>query len=487
MSVSPHVTRAGHSLRDSGAILLVSCYELGHQPLSLASASAFLRRAGFAPATLDLSVEPLDPARVERAGLIAIAVPMHTALRLGLRAGEQMRALNARAHLGYVGLYAGLNAEWLLEHGADSAIGGEWEDRLVALAEAIESGAVARGAIDGVSTRGHLAGPHLGRLEFALPMRDTLPPLARYARLDHDGGFALTGYVEASRGCKHTCLHCPIPPAYGGRFFALPREIVARDIDRLVAAGATHITFGDPDFLNGPTHALRVAGDLRAAHPGVTFDFTAKIEHVIRHAALIPSLVEAGALFMVSAVESLSDTVLRHLDKGHTRADVFRALEITRRAGLTLRPSLVAFTPWTTLDDWIDVLDTVEREDLIDAIDPVQYTIRLLVPPGSLLLERDAIRPYLAGFDPAAFGHRWVHPDPRMDTLHAEVTAIAAEATRTGEDVSVTFHRIRDRGLAAAGRIDASAPAHRARSAHGAEDAAARRHRAPRLTEPWFC
>src|SRR2546426_11542934 len=89
---------AAPSLRDAGAILLISCYELGRQPLGVAMAGAFLRRAGFDPAGLDLSVEPFDAARAARARLVAISVPMHTPLRLGLSAAAQVRAVNPGAH-----------------------------------------------------------------------------------------------------------------------------------------------------------------------------------------------------------------------------------------------------------------------------------------------------------------------------------------------------------------------------------------------------
>jgi len=224
---------------------------------------------------------------------------------------------------------------------------------------------------------------------------------------------------------------------------------------------------------------MRVARALHLEFPALTFDFTAKVEHVLEHRALIPELVAHGALFMVSAVESLSDTVLAHLAKGHTRADVFEALRIVRAAGLTLRPSLVAFTPWTTLEDYLDVLDVVAREDLVDHLDPVQYAIRLLVPPGSLLLEHDAIRPHLGAFDPASFGYQWSHPDPRMDALHRTVSDRVSEGTRRGEDARATFAAVRALARAAAGRAGEVSP--------GAEDAAARRRRVPRLTEPWFC
>ncbi len=465
------------SLRPPGAILLISCYELGHQPLGIAWTAAFLRRAGFDPAALDLSVEPFDPERVARARLVAVSVPMHTALRLGVRAAAQVREVNPEVHVCFHGLYAALNAAWLLEHGADSAIGGESEAPLVALAESLDAGRPPD--VAGVSVRGRLAGPHLARLDFPAPARDLLPPLSKYARIEREGAHGLAGTVEASRGCRHRCLHCPIPPAYGGRFFAVPGEIVLADIRCLVAMGATHITFADPDFLNAPTHALRIVRAMHAEFPSLTFDFTAKIEHVLEHRALFPELASRSALFMVSAVESLSDTVLAQLEKGHTRADVFEALGLLRDAGIALRPSLLAFTPWTTLDDYLEVLEWVGRERLVDHVDPVQYTIRLLVPPGSLLLAREAIRPYLGEFDAAAFGYRWTHPDPRMDLLHREVSAQVAASTDAAEDPLVTFGRVRALARAAAGRRPVATP--------GAEDAAARRRRVPRLTEPWFC
>ncbi|TMQ68719.1 MAG: radical SAM protein, partial [Candidatus Eisenbacteria bacterium] len=334
---------AAPALREPGAILLISCYELGRQPLGVAVAGAFLRRAGFAPAALDLSVEPFDAARVARAGLVVISVPMHTALRLGLRAAAQVRAVNPGTHVCFHGLYAGLNAAWLMEHGADSAIGGESEGPLVALAEALTAGRPA--AVAGASVPGRVAPPHLARLDFPAPARELLPPLARYARIERDGRFDLAGSVEASRGCRHRCLHCPIPPAYDGRFFVVPAEVVLADVRHQVAMGATHITFADPDFLNAPTHALRIVRALHAEFPVLSFDLTTKIEHVLEHRALMPELAACGALFVVSAVESLSDTVLAHLEKGHTRADVFAALGILRQAGIALRPSLVSFTP----------------------------------------------------------------------------------------------------------------------------------------------
>ncbi|HSB07915.1 MAG TPA: CUAEP/CCAEP-tail radical SAM protein [Blastocatellia bacterium] len=461
---------------ERSSILLVSCYELGHQPAGIAMPLGFLRREGIDAESMDVSVEGFDPDKIKRARLIGISVPMHTALRLGLRVAREARKLNPECHICFYGLYAVLNAEYLLKTVADSVIGGEFEEALTLLIKAVD----ARGEIDidGVSTRNRLSKPILTRLDFAVPERSSLVPLEHYAKLECGGEERLAGYVEASRGCLHQCTHCPIPPVYGGRFFTVPVEIVLGDIRRLVASGARHVTFGDPDFLNGPGHSTRLARAMHEEFPDLTFDFTAKIEHVLKHRRLIPELAALGCVFAVSAVESLSNIVLERLDKGHTRDDVFEALQILREAGIAMRPSFVPFTPWTTIDDYIDILEFVESQGLIDHIDPVQYSIRLLVPPGSVLLSREETGEWLGRLNEEGFSYEWRHPDQRIDALQRQISALVEDAAARNEDSAATFNKIRD--LAFAVRGD-DVPAGTKLPFEPL------RLRPPRLTEAWFC
>jgi radical SAM superfamily enzyme YgiQ (UPF0313 family) len=481
--VAPFGARFG----EPGAVLLLSCYELGHQPFAVASPWAQLDHAGFGVAGLDVSLDELDEGAVARARLVAISVPMHTAVRLGSAVARRIRAQNPGAHVCLFGLYAALNAEHLLGEGvADSVVGGEFEAALVELASALSRGEPAAG-VAGITTREGLvprsagsalsAPPVLRRLPFVTPRRDGLPELSRYARLigPEPGESRVVGYVEASRGCLHRCRHCPITPVYQGRFFVVPREVVLADAAQQIAAGARHLTFGDPDFFNGVGHSLAIARALHAAHPGVTFDVTTKIELILRHRDAVAELGRLGCVFVVSAVESLSDLVLAELDKGHTRADVLEALAVTRAAGVPLRPSFVAFTPWTTLADYLELCDFVVEEALEAHVDPIQLAIRLLLPPGSALLVEERARPWLGPLVPAELGHRWTHPDPAMDRLHQDVSARVEEGTQSGEDAAATFAAIRALAYRAAGR---AAPA--------IERAAPPRF-VPHLTEPWFC
>src|SRR6185503_15809982 len=190
-------------LRAPGAILLISCYELGHQPLGLASPLGFLARAGFAAETIDLAAERLDPAKVQRARFIGISVPMHTALRLGVRLLKRIRAENPRCHVCFYGLYASLNADHLFERGADAVIGGEYEASLLSLIERLDQGSDA--PVAGVSCPGRPAAPTIRRLPFAQPERGGLLPLETYVKIEGEGLGGPAGYVESTRGCRHRC------------------------------------------------------------------------------------------------------------------------------------------------------------------------------------------------------------------------------------------------------------------------------------------
>ena len=460
-------------------ILLLACYEMGHQPLSLAWPAAVLRQAGFSVRPVDLDVETLPREAARQASFVGIAAPMHTALRLGVRAAEDVRALNPTAHICFYGLYAWLNADYLLSTVADSVIAGEYEDPLVALVTALETkfsdnNSVSVVQVSGVTTRDHRQPPHLARLALPQPDRSGLPDLSNYARYLENERYSLSGYVEATRGCLHTCRHCPVVPIYGGRFFIVPVETVMADVRAQVASGAEHISFGDPDFLNGPGHALKLARALHSEFPALTFDFTTKVEHILQHRNLMSEFRALGASFVVSAFESTSDDVLQRLQKGHTRADMDEALSILEAARLPVQPTWLPFTPWTTLDDYIDFLAWIRERDLIAHVPAVQLSIRLLVPPNSALLADSPIGLFNS-LDAANFAYTWRHPDPRMDELQARMTIIAEKAPANNPQAA--FVAIERLAYDLANR-PLPAPAAKTRRI---------RPTPPRLTEDWFC
>ena len=459
-------------------VLLVSTYELGHQPLHVASPAAALRQAGHDVRALDLSVQPWDPDAVDGADVVAFSVPMHTAMRLAMRAAAAVRRQRPDLPICFYGLYAPVSRDLTVGRLADRVIAGEYEPALVAWVDGLD-GATSAGAPGAAPARPDDGLFQLGRHEFARPARDLLPPLRRYAHLAVGGEERLVGYVEASHGCAHRCRHCPVPVVYDGRIRIVGIDTVVDDVAQLVAMGARHVTFGDPDFLNGVHHSRRVAQAVHERFPDLTFDCTVKVEHILRHADVWAEWAAAGCLFVVSALESVNDGILERLDKGHTTAEAAEAIALLRRHGIEMRPSFLPFTPWTTLDDLVDLLDFVAAHDLIGNVDPVQYTIRLLLPEGSLLMERADLAPHLGGYDGERLTWTWTSPDPRVDLLQAELADLVERSVAAGQSLAATFLDVNAAVRAAAGR-PAAPPRPAALAASSIEGR-------PRLTEPWFC
>jgi radical SAM superfamily enzyme YgiQ (UPF0313 family) len=452
-------------------IVLISTYELGRQPFGLASPAAWLRKRSHQLVALDLARQSLDEAAIGEAELIAIYLPMHTATRLAGQLIPQLRKQNPRAHLCCYGLYAPMNVDYLRALGVSTILGGEFEEGLVHLAERL--------AMDGARASAQPAESliSLARLQFEVPDRSGMPAMEKYAHLIVPGdGYRIVGSTEASRGCKHLCRHCPIVPVYKGVFRIVGRDVVLEDIRRQVAAGAQHITFGDPDFFNGIRHAMELAEAFHREFPALTYDVTIKIEHLLKYEKHLPALRDSGCLFVISAVESVDDAVLGLLDKGHTREDFLRVAKTFRELGMTLHPTFVPFTPWTTVDGYLDLLRVIEQQGVIENVAPIQLGIRLLIPEGSRMLELEEVRRLVGPFDPQSLAYPWKNSDPRMDAFSETVQEIAAAAERQKESRSATFERIWSLAHAAAGF-----------SAPKINPPARFQAGVPFLSEPWYC
>ncbi len=392
-------------------VLLVSTYDMGRQPFGLASVAAWLGREGVDVQSVDLSRDPLLPEPIQAADLVAFHLPMHTATRLAIPVAQRVRRENSGAHLCFFGLYAPANEEYLRAIGASTILGGEFEPGLVSLVKRLAKGRQQEPVIS------------LERLQFLVPNRAGLPPAGRYAKLHLGKGVhRISGYTEASRGCKHLCRHCPVVPVYDGTFRIVQRDVVLADIAQQVADGAQHIVFGDPDFFNGPAHAIAIVEELHRRFPDVTYDVTIKVEHLLTHADFLPKLRDTGCLFVTSAFESIDDGILARPEKCPTRADVLRVIRVFREHRLALNPTFVAFTPWTTLDGYRELLSFLAAEELVNHVSPVQLSIRLLVPAGSRLIPHMDLGP----FDAQALAYPWRNPDPRVDALAAQVARMVA-------------------------------------------------------------
>jgi radical SAM superfamily enzyme YgiQ (UPF0313 family) len=450
--------------------VLISTYELGRQPFGLASPAAWLRRAGADVTMLDLAIQLLAEDVIAEASLVAFYLPMHTATRIAAPLIPRVKRINPCAHVCCYGLYAPVNETYLRELGADTILGGEFEEGLCALYQRLQNP-------KGSENLSGLPLISLARQPFILPDRKGLPQLNQYAKLVWDGApTRVTGYTEASRGCKHLCRHCPIVPVYGGQLRIVQPAVVLDDIRQQVAWGAQHITFGDPDFFNGPRHALALVTQLHRTFPDVTYDVTIKVEHLLRHAQHLSQLRDTGCAFVTTAVETIDDAVLQIFDKHHTRADFVRVVSLFRDIGLTLNPTFVTFHPWLSLDDYRELLALLLELDLVDHVAPIQLAIRLLIPAGSRLLELPEVQALVGEFDAAALSYPWTHRDARVTQLYEDVLRIVKEGEAGALSRREIFARVWQRAYEGCElkREDVTAFASASKPI-------------PHLSEPWYC
>jgi radical SAM superfamily enzyme YgiQ (UPF0313 family) len=453
-------------------VILISIYELGHQPFGLASPAAWLKEVGAEVDTLDLAVESLENGRVLQADLIAIYLPMHTATRLAAGLIPRLRQINSHAHLCCYGLYAPTNETFLRQLGVNTIIGGEFEKGLVDLYRQLTS-------TDQRDFKQEQTIVSLERQNFRIPDRASLPGLEEYAHLLlPDGQIRTAGYTETTRGCKYTCRHCPIVPIYNGRFRVVQHDIVMADIRQQVEVGAQHITFGDPDFLNGPGHTIPIVEALHAEYPELTYDVTVKIEHLLKYDRLLPKLRDTGCVFLTSAVESVNDEVLNVLEKGHTRAGFEKAAVRLRELDLVLNPTFVAFTPWTTPKGYLEMLMAIRDLDLVGNVAPVQYAIRLLLPAGSRLLELTEVRNLAQPFDHSALYYPWKHPSPAMDQLYERIFKLVQHNQMNQEPRKSLFNSVWQAASEVAESVDSMISAERGWDMSVAP--------VPRMSEAWY-
>lgn len=462
-------------------VVLIATYELGRQPFGLASPAAWLRRLGARVTCLDVSRARLDEGAVRAADLIAFHVPMHTATRLAIALLPAIKELNSHAQICFYGLYAPVNEEYLRGLGVDCILGGEFEEGLASVIARLAKGDDAANV--GAANHERQMEPtiSLARQKFLTPDRDGLPALEKYARLVMpDGDKRIVGATEASRGCKHLCRHCPIVPVYNGVFRIVDRAVVLADVRQQVAAGAEHITFGDPDFFNGIGHAIPLLEELHREFPRLTYDVTIKIEHLLKHRDLLGTLRDTGCLFVTSAIESVDDAVLARLEKHHTRLDFLRVVEIFRKEGLTLQPTFLPFTPWTTLASYLDLLRVLRENELVENVAPIQLAIRLVIPARSRLLELSDIQSAVGPFDRAALVYPWKHDDERVDALCERLQGIVHAGEKSSLSRAEIFERVEEAACAAA---DDEA----ARLAWRVMRPLPSRATVPYLNEPWYC
>ena len=375
-------------------ILLLSFYDLGKQPKIISELYKKLDNGSNQIDVVDYSIEEKN-LTLDNYDVLGIYASMHTASVL---AEQYLRDRKLPNKLFVFGLYANVFSEMFSNfqsiHSFDS-------DELASLLE--------------VQLNPNYSFKH------SVPDRTILPSITDYSHIVDGSNNLIAGSVETTYGCKHECTHCPVPIEFKGMFKTFGTEKIITDVTNQVEEGAKHISFNDPDFFNGPKHALKILQLLNEKHPSITYDSTIKVEHILKYPDYFQELKNLNMLFVISAFETTNDHVLNILQKNHSFNDLNKAVELSLENKIDIRPTWMPFSPWTEQNDLISIIKLIENYKLRETVDPIQLTIKLLVPKNSLILKRPEMKEYLLDYDPSSFSYAWKYKFPNIDNIQNEL------------------------------------------------------------------
>ncbi|MBE7680095.1 arsinothricin biosynthesis radical SAM protein ArsL [Paenibacillus sp. P13VS] len=409
-------------------VLLVSNFEGGYQPMTIATALTALLHGGFDVSVLDTYVEGIEEERFLNQELIAISIPLFDAVQAATELTHIIRKVNPKAHITYFGQHATINASRLAGKYSDSCVCGEWERPLVHLAKYL-SGDIDC-TLDGIligrdALQGKEIHPYMSRDHLNVPTRHMLPPLYKYPQKQINkllGSEQIVGSTEIARGCHHKCLYCSVYAAYEGKVILVPESIVLQDVRNLVAGGMTHLSFIDADFFNAKYHGIKILRQLHEEFPDLTYDFTTRVDHILENKETLAEMKALGVKFITSALEFPSEIVLDAVAKDTSIQDIEQAIAYLRHIEISLNPTFIMFNPWTNTDDLTIFRSFVDDNHLKGIIDPIQYETRLYLYKGSPLLRQASIQSL--ELIEHEFYYEWKHPNPDMDELFQEIVTV---------------------------------------------------------------
>jgi len=402
--------------------LLVSNFEGGFQPHTVATAATALIKAGVEVSVLDTYVEGIENEKFKNVDLVAISIPLFDAITAGIEISKIAREENPNAHITFFGQHATINANRLAGKYSDSCISGEWEIPLVKLANLVGGEKV--DDLSGIllaehALNGEVIHPFMSRDHLDVPTRTVLPPLEKYPQIQINkllGSEQIVGATEIARGCHHKCLYCSVFAAYQGKVIIVPEDVVIRDVQNLVNEGMTHLTFIDADFFNAKYHGIKILRKLHKEFPFLTYDFTTRVDHILENKETLKEMKELNVKFITSALEFPSKEVLNEVAKETSIEEIEAAISFLRQTGIKLNPTFIMFNPWTSIEDLTTFRAFVADNQLEAVIDPIQYETRLYLYKGSPLLQRKSLQSLdLTEYE---FHYEWKHPDPSVDELY---------------------------------------------------------------------
>lgn len=416
------VTRAQRTYREKNftsftELLKIGAFQADHiqrinEALGLEALAAYLEDAGLKVAVINCNVAPHTPGEIAEKVLRSKARVLGMSLIYRPQVGFALEVLkqldgdpNLRVAMGGA-LASYMPRELLSRLGRlDAVVFGEAEvtfrDYCLGVV-ANRNPAELRGVAwrDGGTVVMNPAGVPLDLAKVRRPTRRTL----EYLRAR--GWPTRIASIYTSRGCLAKCTFCTGKDAYN-----VERKITYRFRDPVAVVdeiqslneefGTKFIYINDDNFLGygAKSHerVRAICDELIRRNLGIQFATECRVDGI--DLETLAYLKEAGMRQVLLGIESGSDTVLKRWRKGSTVQQNRAAVEMCRKAGVTLEPGFILFDAETTRAELMENLVFLNAAQLGRIPFPTYLVNRMSVYPGSEV-ERELTEKKILGPSP---------------------------------------------------------------------------------------
>lgn len=181
------------------------------------------------------------------------------------------------------------------------------------------------------------------------------------------------GPIEISRGCRHRCRFCATPYLTGRHVRHRPLAQVIRYVESCLRHGLDQVRFIAPNsFAYGSDddapridllgELLRTTSELA----GRENTFLGSFPSEVRPESVTPEAVELVARYcgndnLVIGAQSGSQRMLDRMRRGHSVADILRAVQVVSAGGLRANVDIIFGLPGETAEDRLETLRLIDQ------------------------------------------------------------------------------------------------------------------------------
>lgn len=187
-------------------------------------------------------------------------------------------------------------------------------------------------------------------------------------------------FVMASRGCPNHCTYCLWPNVYTehrARYRSIKN--VVDELEWLVREYGMKEIFFDDDTLNTTTErVIELCKEMDKRHVKLLWACSARVDRV--NEEMLGWMKKTGCKLICYGAESASQDTLNKIQKGITTEQIKNAVNLTKKAKITVHLNFMLGFPWETRQD---IQDTINFAILLSP-DTVQFSL-VFPHPGSKL------------------------------------------------------------------------------------------------------